>query len=146
MTIKLRHNLVTFISALLILLFVYTASSKLWEFQTFRQGLARSPLINNLDWPVAILIPAAEIIISSLLLIPATRLRGLYGSLGLMILFTLYISYMLLFAVRLPCGCGGVFKHMGWRQHWIFNLFIIGLTVTGIALSRKMKIGKPVGT
>jgi len=132
---KPKLNLVSdIICILLILLFVYTGTSKFLEFENFKHVLSKSPLLDNLSLPVAIFIPGIELIISFLLLIPPTKTLGLYSSAILIILFSIYITYMILFAKHLPCGCGGVFKLMTWNQHLIFNIFLIILSVLGIYL------------
>jgi hypothetical protein len=68
---------------------------------------------------------------------PRTRKLGLYISLGLMMAFTGYISYMMIFIPDLPCSCGGVISKMTWGQHLIFNVFFMLLALTGILLNRK---------
>lgn len=115
---------------LLILLFIYTASSKIQSFHTFHGVLIKSPLIGkHFALYVAILIPAIEIIAAVLLLFPRTTLKGFYVSTVLMGLFAFYVTYMVLFAPKLPCVCGGIIKEMSWGQHIAFNcvFFLLSL-------------------
>jgi len=125
------------ISSLLILLFMYTALSKLLDFTTFKNVLSRSPFIDNKASVVALALPITEIMVALLLFIPNTRLWGFYGSAALMTIFTLYLGYMILFSPKLPCSCGGVLKQMTWNQHLIFNIFFLLLSATGLVLERK---------
>lgn len=135
-----RNLVIEIISSLLILLFAYTGLSKLLDFDNFRSTLDQSPLISNNGAAfVAIALPLVEIVIAALLLFSRTRLLGLYGSLALMTAFTLYIGYMLSFASRLPCSCGGVLKQMTWNQHLIFNIFFTLLSLAGVVLERKRR-------
>ncbi|MEO9020990.1 MAG: MauE/DoxX family redox-associated membrane protein [Ginsengibacter sp.] len=127
------------ISGLLILLFVYAAVAKLIDRPHFEAVLSQMLLIGGLGSFISIALPVTELLISALLLFPVMRLKGLYASLGLMILFTLYIGYMILFAKNLPCNCGGVLERMNWHQHLIFNLFFIILSVIGIKLYQSNK-------
>jgi hypothetical protein len=114
---------------LLILLFIYTASSKIQTFHTFQGVLIKSPLIGkHLALYVAILIPAIEIVAAALLLFPKTTPKGFYVSTVLMGLFTFYVTYMVLFAPKLPCVCGGIIKEMTWKQHIVFNTIIFLLS------------------
>ena len=122
------------ICGLLILLFVYAAISKLAEREQFKAVLSEMLLIRSIAGYISIVLPVTELFVSALLYIPAMRLQGMYASLGLMILFTLYIGYMILFANHLPCSCGGVLERLNWPQHLIFNLFFIILSVIGIHL------------
>jgi hypothetical protein len=129
-----RSLLAELVVGLLILLFIYTASSKLLDFASFRHVLSRSPLIGNRAPVVAWTLPLIEILISLLLILPHTRLIGLWCSFGLMLAFTGYVSYMLAYTPHLPCSCGGVFKQMTWKQHLVFNITYFLITLFGIWL------------
>ena len=119
-------------SSLLILLFAYTAFSKLFDYRAFTQTLSESPLIHNGADTIAWLLPAIELVVVLLLFFEGTRRVGLYASLLLLVLFTLYLLYMVLFVADLPCSCGGVLSKMSWKQHVFFNLFFIVVNLIGI--------------
>jgi hypothetical protein len=133
----MRTNTAFIISLLLIFLFAYTASSKLIDSKAFASMLEEVPLIGRGAGVVAILLPLAELLIALLLLFERTRLMGLYSSLILLFVFTVYLVYMIAVVPQLPCSCGGVISSMSWRQHIVFNLVFIGLTVIGIRSMRK---------
>lgn len=128
------------ISALFILLFVYTATSKLFEHNTFKAILSASPLIaskaNILSW----LLPILELFTAALLLIPSFRKFGFLTSFILMLLFTGYVAYMILFAKDLPCSCGGVISQMTWSQHLVFNIFFTALAFVSWRLTIRNKL------
>lgn len=132
----MRTNAAFIISIFLIFLFAYTACSKLIDSKAFATVLGSVPLIGRGAGIVAILLPLAELLIVLLLLFESTRLVGLYASLLMLCVFTIYLGYMILAVPHLPCSCGGVISRMSWRQHVVFNLFFIGLTMIGI---RSMK-------
>src|SRR5215217_6858645 len=117
-----RQITIEIISSLLILLFVYTASSKLLALDSFKSVLSKSPLIGEKAFFIAWALPVTELIVSLLLFIPGTRLWGLYGSAILMTAFTTYLGYMIAVSPHLPCSCGGVLKQMTWNQHLVFNV------------------------
>jgi hypothetical protein len=137
--IKTPLLIVDMISALLILLFLYTALSKLWSYESFKSVLIMSPLLRPFAGIIAWLLPVLEIGIVLLLFFPKTRLKGLYAALIIITVFTGYITYMIIFTPRLICNCGGVIKSLTWTQHIFFNLFWLLLIVAGIALYRKIK-------
>ena len=139
-----KATIVEIISALFILLFVYTAISKLLAYSNFKGTLGKSPLIAGFAPILSIILPLIELVVSLLLFIPRTRLRGLYGSLALMSLFTLYIAYMLAFTPDLPCSCGGVIRQMSWKQHLLFNSFFLFLSIVGIWLLKTQKMKKDI--
>ena len=134
-----RNTIVEIISALFILLFVYTGLNKFLEPDKFDYALKDSPIISNYHTTIAWALPTMELIVAVALFIPKTRKWGLYGSLGLMIIFTIYLSYMIAFAPNLPCSCGGVIQLMTWKQHLIFNFLFTALAFTAIRLIRKRK-------
>jgi hypothetical protein len=138
--IKRKNTVIEISSSLFILLFVYTALSKLTDYNFFVAQLNTHPGINKYADTIAWSIPGAELLISVMLLIPRTRVIGLYGSLGLMAVFTVYLLYMLQFGEHLPCSCGGVIKYMTWKQHVAFNSFFIVVAILGLWLS-KLKPG-----
>jgi hypothetical protein len=128
------------ISFLLILLFVYAAFSKLFEYNTFKFQLTNSLFLKSFAGMIAWFIPAMELIVAALLTVKHTRRIGLYGSFILLLIFTIYIAGMLLSGIHLPCSCGGIIQHLTWKQHLLFNLFFLVLAFTGIELETKPKL------
>ncbi|MEJ8841887.1 MauE/DoxX family redox-associated membrane protein [Lacibacter sp. H375] len=119
-------------SSLLILLFTYTAISKLTDYEKFVRVLDESPLIHKGADTIAWLLPVTELIVVLLLFFERTRRMGLYASLALLTVFTIYIGCMLLFVAELPCNCGGVLNKMSWQQHLFFNAGFLVINVIGI--------------
>jgi hypothetical protein len=125
------------IAALLIMLFLYASLSKFLDFRTFIGEMNNQPLPNALTPFLVWTIPSLEIGIALALLFERTRLAGLYTSFVLMALFTIYAGAILLhFFAYVPCSCGGVISQLNWRQHLVFNLFFVALSVIGILLQR----------
>ncbi|WP_316814319.1 MauE/DoxX family redox-associated membrane protein [Pedobacter heparinus] len=122
---------------LFVILFMYTAASKLLTIKPFASTLAKSPLIGSYSLIVAWTIPIVEMLISFLLIIPQIKKWGLYAALFLMSVFTLYLMYMVFSGTELPCHCGGVISKMTWQQHIWFNLAFVALAITGLATNRK---------
>ena len=120
------------VSILFVLLFVYAASSKLFDYQQFRIQLGQSPVLTAYaDW-VAWSVPLVEYLLAFGLILERTRLKALYGSFALMIMFTTYIILVLKFSDYIPCSCGGVLEDLGWTEHIIFNMVFILLAATAI--------------
>ena len=137
-----RNVVIEIISALIILLFVYTALSKLTNWTSFQLSLAQSPLIENQVKMVAYFVPITELIVSLLLIIPRTRLWGFYGASALMLLFTGYVAYLVMFVPHVPCACGGIMKILTWPQHLIINSIYTILAITGAILERRKSKNK----
>ena len=120
------------IASLLIILFSYTAVSKLLNHEKFLAVLKNIPLTAKGAGLLSLLVPPGEPGIALLLIFWKTRCMDLYASLVLLLLFTVYLVYMVLFVPHLPCSCGGVIGKMSWKQHIVFNGVFIGVAVWGI--------------
>jgi Methylamine utilisation protein MauE len=131
-----KKIIVEILSTLFIFLFVYAGVSKLIEADKFKWALANSPLITNYAGLISRVLPVVELITAILLFIPRTRASGLFGSLFLMIIFTLYLAYMISFSSNLPCSCGGVLQQMSWKQHLGFNIIFTFLAAVAIRLEK----------
>ena len=140
MNFSLKNISLNLIAAIFIFLFTYTALSKLIEHDLFRNTLNKSPLIGPYAGIVSIALPITELIVAGLLFFPKTKLAGLFSSLLLMLLFTGYLSYMILFTKDLPCSCGGVLQQLSWQQHLWFNIFFTVLAGLGIYLHLRKRI------
>jgi putative oxidoreductase len=133
--LKKRTLIIEIVSGLLILLFLYTGLSKLFEHDLFLYNLNKSPLLSPVSKFTSIALPIGEIILAVLLFFKRTQLKGLWLSLGLMSVFTIYLTYMVTFYDKLPCSCGGVISKMSWTQHIFFNALFVVLSWIAIRLS-----------
>lgn len=131
---KLSQIIVMIISYLYVLLFVYTAVSKLLEFNDFRTQLGQSPVFTAIAEPVSYGVIIAELLISVLLVAEKTRRAGLLLGFTLMIMFTAYIIIILNFATFVPCSCGGFIESLNWTEHLIFNIAFILLAIVALYL------------
>jgi len=120
--------------ALILLLFTYSSISKFLDLKNFIFQMYRAPLpLMKIMAPVlGWLIPAIESLIVIGLFSNRFRLRALYASFALLVLFELYITGMILSGLHLPCSCGGVIAQMSWKEHIPFNAFFIALTFYAI--------------
>jgi len=137
--------LIDAIASLLVLLFLYTAISKLLTFEEFKNQMHNQTvpvwMATGLIWTL----PAFELITSVLLLFPKWRIAGFWISFLLLTLFTGYILLVLAnYFGRVPCSCGGVLKQLGWKTHFGFNVFFLLLSFIGIYLTNRERrsVGK----
>ncbi|MER3374031.1 MAG: hypothetical protein RIM83_05280 [Allomuricauda sp.] len=132
-----KKDFVAIIAILYMLLFVYTASSKLMHLGVFRLRLERMPYIAPYAQWISWGLPFLELVIAGLLLFHGYRLIGLYASLILMFVFTGYIIAVLQFSDSIPCSCGGVISALGWKDHILLNSTFMLLALFGIIWSKK---------
>lgn len=108
---------------LFVILFIYSAISKLIDFENFQVQIAQSPLLTAFATPIAYGVVLGEILVALMLCFEKSKVLGLYLFLGFMSAFTLYIYLILNYSPFVPCSCGGVLENLGWRDHLWFNLF-----------------------
>ncbi|MBW7941213.1 MAG: hypothetical protein H3C64_02195 [Candidatus Kuenenia stuttgartiensis] len=120
------------ITAAFIILFTFTAVNKLLDSSTFRIALVQSPLLAYYADFLGVAVPVTELVIVAMLIVSATRKIGIWLSLFLIIIFTFYISYLLLFVRDMPCNCGRILKSLSWKSQLTVNLLLIA--ITGYAL------------
>lgn len=132
---KIQRMILSLITHTFIVLFAYTAVSKIITFHSFQLILHKSVLIGEFSVWVAYFVPSIEIIITLLLIIPKTNKIALISSLLLMVLFNAYLIYMIYFGTTRTCNCGGVLSSLNWEQHLMLNFFLMALAGIGLILN-----------
>jgi len=117
---------------LFIVLFVYAALTKFFDFEKFRLTIGQSPMLTSFADIISLSVPLTELLMVVALTLPKTRLIGLYAALTLMTAFTTYIIVVSRFSDEVPCSCGGILENLSWTQHLIFNGVFIILAVVAI--------------
>lgn len=137
---RTQKTVIDVCAALLLLLFLYTAWNKVLDHEKFLFQLRLSPFLLMRFWSVFLvwLVPLAEMLIAVFLILPHWRRRGLILSVILLGVFEVYIGFMLLSGVHLPCSCGGVFARMSWQGHLFFNAVFMLLGLLGLRAYRGM--------
>lgn len=126
------------IAGLIILLFIYTAGSKLADFHDFERQMFSQKFSKDIAQIIIYTLPATELIISLLLIKNSTRLFGFMCSSILMLVFTIYMGLVHFgYYNSVPCACGGVFSSMKFGTHFYFNLFFLTIAITGTFLQYK---------
>jgi putative oxidoreductase len=132
-------------AALLILLFVYAAVSKLLKFSEFKEQMHLQALPHAVASIAVWMLLPLEIITAILLSSKQWRFAGFVLFAALMLLFTIYIGMALSGILgKVPCSCGGVLQSLGWKAHLFFNLFFLLLSFLGIYLTNRERrlVGK----
>lgn len=137
LSVKRRALINDIIISLFILLFIYTATSKIFAFKDFDNVLHFVPVFGSLHLIISVLIISSQIIIGALLIIPFTKKTGLYATLILMIIFTIYLIYMVFFENIRPCSCGGITARLSWENHIWLNMILTCLAFLGLLTNHK---------
>jgi len=131
----MKRGALTYISKwLFVLLYAYTALSKFLDYNLFVFQMRRAPLplIQAMAPVLGWIVPLIEICLVIGLLTNRYASKAQIASVGLLIIFELYITGMLLSGYPLPCSCGGIISKMSWKQHLIFNAAFIIIGLAGI--------------
>ncbi|WP_144214048.1 MauE/DoxX family redox-associated membrane protein [Flavobacterium anhuiense] len=144
--VTLKNAFVETSSLLFVLLFTYAAIAKILDFENFQVQLGQSPLLSSYAIWISYMVPAIELLISLILMIPKFRSTGLYASLSLMAMFSSYIFIMLHFSSFVPCSCGGILEKMSWNVHLIFNLLFVGFALASILMLPPSKTANSIQT
>jgi uncharacterized membrane protein YphA (DoxX/SURF4 family) len=147
-TTNLKNNILSVICYLYMLLFTYAAISKILDFQNFKVQIGQSPLLSAFAGSVSWLVPLVELVIVIMFLFTRFRLTALFASFSLMVMFTAYIFIILNYSSFIPCSCGGILEKLGWKEHLVFNIVFITLSIIGIRIERnaaatELLISKP---
>lgn len=133
-SIKIQNVLLELICLLYVLLFVYAAVNKFLDFENFQVQLGQSPMLRSYVKLISYGVPITELLLSALLLIHNTRQIGLYGAFVLMTLFSAYLFILLTYSDYIPCSCGGILEKLGWKEHLIFNVVFVLISIVGIRI------------
>lgn len=136
-TIMKRETILKLLAGAVAAIFSYAAVIKLSDYPKSRSEMLNqvfpAPMAEILTW----LIPAIEMLLVIFLLLPVTRMKAIWGALLLLSSFSLYIVLgMNQFFSRQPCNCAGILgDNTPWVLQLYFNLFFIGLALTGQAIA-----------
>ena len=118
---KVHETIAGFIYLFLISFFCYTAVNKLMNLQSFRINLVKTSLFSEdvANWfSVAVII--IEIVVILILLF--YKKVGLFLLSCLILIFTVYISFLRFKGLYEVCGCGGVLNGLKYSHHLSINI------------------------
>lgn len=129
------HPFIILVSGLLIILWTYSTYAKLSDLKNFKHAMLSQVFPKWIGKILIISVPLFEIVMVVLLLIPKTRLIGMYSSFFIMLAFTFYVAGAV-FGIysRRPCSCGALFSRLGWERHFKVNIILTLLALAGVLL------------
>ena len=113
-----------FIYLFLIFFLCYTSVNKLTGLNSFRTNLIKTSLFTEAtaNW-FSIVIIIVEIIV--VLLMISSKKLGLIVATLMLVVFTLYISYLRYKGFYEVCGCGGILNGLEYKYHLTINIVLI---------------------
>ena len=121
------------LSSVLITIFGFTGVEKLTRFESSRKAFHNQTFPSELAEVLSFAVPISELLIALLLLFSVTRWWGYLGSILLLMVFITYVGLIWVGAFpRVPCNCAGIIESLGWAEHFILNLGLIGVAIWGM--------------
>ena len=131
------HPFIILVTGVLTILWIYAVYSKLSDLTRFKHAMSTQVFPKWVGKILVLIIPLSEILLILLLIIPYTRLIGMYLSFLMMLVFTLYIAGAVFgLYVRRPCACGGLFNRLGWDKHFKVNIVLTLIALIGVILMK----------
>ncbi|MBI9069852.1 MAG: hypothetical protein JEZ09_21345 [Salinivirgaceae bacterium] len=131
----IKLTIIKSITAMLILLWVYSTYSKLRRIKLFKEAMLSQAFPQWIGKIFFWILPLYELLLAFLLIFEKTRFIGMSLSFITMLLFTLYIAGAVFdLYTKYPCACGGIFRKMKWRTHLKVNLAYSILALIGVIL------------
>lgn len=128
-------------SYFLILIWAYSGLEKFIGFESSRRAFHNQTFPPELADLLSYSIPLVELILAVLLLFQSTRWWGYLGSCLLFVVFVTYVGLIWVGAFpRVPCNCAGIIESLGWTEHLILNLILIGFSIIGLWFEKKVDI------
>ncbi len=109
---------------MIIAFFTYTLSHKLLDIQSFTLNLYKTGLFST-EYIDSVVYFISTIEVLSIILLIFNERIGLLYSIGMMSVFTIYITGLNLLERYEVCGCGGVLNGLPFIYHFIINCIVI---------------------
>lgn len=128
-----ESSLISICSSVLIMLWVYAALTKLFNYDQSRNQMMAQVFPAAINKMLVWAVPVSELFIATLLLFSRWRKQGLLASAVLLFAFSIYIILVMNRSFgRIPCSCGGIISMLSWGEHLVFNLVFLLLTLAGV--------------
>lgn len=134
-----KKTMTEIIIFLLILMWVYTFVSKIFDFDTFKRQINGAYLLSRVGFILPYLLQALHLIIFVMLISKFWRKTGVIASLALLILYSTYLIYILKFAPSIPCSCIAVMRGMNWNDQLYLNFIAITINTIGLITFLSLK-------
>ena len=121
-----RISKVEALELLVLGVFIYAASDKLWHSLRFKAALLRVDYLPP-AWVayISVAIPIVELGIVALCLVRHTKRIGWIFAGSLLIIFTMHLVFLWVSKDAATCGCGGLFDELSMPFHIGINIALI---------------------
>ncbi|REC61808.1 hypothetical protein DRF65_13805 [Chryseobacterium pennae] len=131
---RIKNIISEIVVFILILTWVYTFASKVFDFETFGRQIRGAYLLSSGGNLLPYILQLVHAGIILMLLNKSWRRLGLITSMVVLVLYTGYLIYVLKFAPSIPCSCIALFNWMNWNDQLYFNLIILAINIIGLVM------------
>lgn len=133
-SIKFQKVVAEIIYLFLISFFCYTALNKFLNINSFRINMIKTSIFDkDVVFYLSYFVIFIEFLVVLILLI--NKIKGLIMFSFLMLVFTLYISYLNFKGLYEVCGCGGILNGLDYNYHLIINITLIFSSIYCLLIS-----------
>lgn len=123
----------------LLCLWIYVGSKKVFTYSEFRASMIKQPFADQYGIVLSYMLPVLELSIGILFIFERAKTLGLWLTILLMLIFSVYITLALLDTWgSIPCDCILEFP-ISWKAHLWINGVITIASIAGLMLDRKIK-------
>lgn len=130
---RIKNIISEIVVFILILTWVYTFASKVFDFETFERQIRGAYLLSAFG-KLPYILQMIHLGIVLMLLNKNWRKLGLAASMVVLVLYTGYLIYVLKLAPSIPCSCIALFNWMNWNDQLYFNLIILAVNIIGLVM------------
>ena len=129
-------QLLTFV---FICLWIYVGSKKVFTYADYRSSMIKQPFDDQYEIVLSYILPVAELAIGMLFIFERTKTLGLWLTILLMLIFSVYVTLALLnIWGSIPCDCILEFT-ISWKAHLWINGIITLASIAGLLLNKNIK-------
>lgn len=125
----------------LIAFFCYTSVNKMINIDAFRENLIKTSVFSeSIAFYFSVFVIILEVIVILILLF--FKNKGLLIFCFIMLVFTLYISYLRFQGLYEVCGCGGILNGLNYNSHLLINICLIIGSLYSFYISKNLPDAK----
>lgn len=129
---QIKKTISEIIIFVLLVMWVYTFFSKIFDFDTFRRQINGAYILSAGTPILPYILQFLHLALIVMLLAKGWTKIGLMTSFSVLLLYTAYLVYILKFAPSIPCSCIAVFKGMIWQDQLYFNFIALAINIIGL--------------
>ncbi len=140
---KRTHFVHAAVSAIFMVILLYSLITKLWKREIFIEQLSQAPVWQQHPVLMATGFLTLHAVAIVLLCLPRTRQGGLVLALCTAALLAVYSVFILGSEQPVPCACIGFFEKLTWKENMVLDFGLVLLAGISLGAKKKRKGAQP---